>query len=147
MTIELNAASGGLLTALVEGPGDAAGDETRFEAGVRNVEIANFNSLAGTAGVELGNVLADTGSISPGGDFEFHILAHANIAVTLHIERRDVADGAALQTLQLVLIANEPASVVFTVKDILGNQSVRITLQTEIVSPNVVNTAIRMLRR
>ncbi len=147
MTVELNAASGGLLSALVEGPTDAAGGETRFTADVRNPEAADFNHQVGTAGVELGNVLADSGDLSPGGDFEFHIVANASVAVTLHVERRNVADDAILQTIQLALIVNEPATLVFTVKDLLNNQNVRITLQTELALNDIVDTGIRVFRR
>lgn len=146
MTVELNAATGALLTALIEGPGDTAGLETRFEASIRTPVSSSFVNFTGTAGVDLPQTLSDSGNLSPGGDYELHIAAFADFAATLHIERRNVADAVILQTVQLVLVANQPATLVLTIRDILNNQSVRITLQTEPALDEIVATGIRVFR-
>jgi len=122
-------------------------DEVKVAA--EDVDVAIFNSLDGTAGVELGNVLADSGQLAAATKWDFTILADVvgATAVTLAIERRDAANTSTLQEIRVTLTLDEPLLLRLMVSNIIKDERIRITLQTEIAVGDTVNTTIRGIQR
>ena len=136
MTLEVRAPTGAFLEASIKGD--------RVEARGVASTTTNTNKFTGTAGADLGQVLADTGNLVAG-NWRFLILLQCNLTIDVDIERRDVADGASLQTIRVTLPADAPVTLELSIDGILANESVRVTLQTEITTSEIVNSVIQGL--
>ena len=136
MTVELRSVEGAFLEATIRG-------DRLSTVGITST-VTKVDNLEGTAGVELGTTLVDTGNLVAG-NWRFLVLMQSNVAVDIDIERRNVADDAALQTLRVSVPENTPIVVDLRIEGLLANESLLCVLRTEIVSPAEVNTSIQGL--
>ena len=136
MTVEVRSPTGAFLDASIQGD--------RVQARGIAATITNTDKFTGTAGADIGQVLADSGNLVAG-NWHFLILLQCNLAIDVDIERRDAGDANALQTIRVTLPADAPVVLELRVDGILANESVRATLQTEIAATEIVNSVIQGL--
>lgn len=136
MTVELLSDDGAFLEASIRGD--------RVSTVGIVATVFNADNLVGTAGVELGNILANTGNLVAG-NWRFLILLQSSIAVDIDIQRVSVGGSSILQTIRVSVPLDTPVVLDLHVEGVIANEQLRCILRTEIVSPDEVNTSIQGL--
>jgi len=117
-------------TPLLEARLDSTLDTFNLSAGIE-FPIASVIAFSGTAGVDLPQILADSGAIAEVGIYDFHIFMTCQAALDVAIEHRDAANTSTLESLVISVPANDPRYIKLRVRTGAVSERLRLTLQTE----------------